>query len=156
MAELFQQTGAAKYYSFTNECEGVTGPPGSELFIWGFAGDAGSNPATSTNQKMPNLPTTHKPKWKRVLEAKADMRRRRKRALPTDHPRWRRIRAKVLDNEPWCRHCREQGKWTPADQVDHINGRSEDNRKSNLQPLCAPCHHKKTALERRAKKECCE
>lgn len=60
------------------------------------------------------------------------------------------MRKAVLDAEPLCRHCSEEGRITPAVEVDHINGRADraqDYERSNLQPLCRAHHSIKTALE---------
>lgn len=63
---------------------------------------------------------------------------------------WARLRADILAEEPLCRHCKAQGKLTPATEVDHIvDSRadySDDNSRENLQSLCKPCHSLKTRL----------
>lgn len=59
-------------------------------------------------------------------------------------------RARILKGEPLCRHCREKGITTRAQEVDHIvpleQGGTYDD--SNAQPLCIPCHQAKTAKDR--------
>ena len=73
--------------------------------------------------------------------------RQAKRALPTSSSAWRELRAKVLDAEPYCRGCRKRGVAKLASQVDHEDGNSCNNELWNLQPLCASCHSRKTAME---------
>lgn len=64
--------------------------------------------------------------------------------------RWRRVRARVLADEPMCRHCQAQGYTTPATEVDHIvplaRGGARLDR-NNLQSLCHDHHAEKTAKE---------
>jgi 5-methylcytosine-specific restriction enzyme A len=60
---------------------------------------------------------------------------------------WRRVRAEVLRNEPFCRMCK-----APATDVDHIapfQGLADPRRLAltNLRPLCAPCHRRRTAAQ---------
>ena len=54
---------------------------------------------------------------------------------------WRKIRAQVLRDNPWCVVCHAQ-----ATVVDHIvslrKGGTHD--RENLQPMCHPCHNRKT------------
>ena len=56
---------------------------------------------------------------------------------------WRRVRAQVLRDNPFCQFC-----GAPAEQVDHIQRLSErpDLRldPSNLRALCHSCHSKRT------------
>lgn len=73
--------------------------------------------------------------------------RQAKRALPTNSAKWRRIRAMVLAEQPLCVHCEKRGRLTPALHVDHIDNDSHNNKRSNLQGLCAECHSRKTATE---------
>ena len=64
--------------------------------------------------------------------------------------RWKRVRQVVLSFEPLCRICMSHGRVTAASEVDHIVPRSEGGDlydRSNLQPLCQPCHFDKTARE---------
>lgn len=70
--------------------------------------------------------------------------------LPTNSVQWRSIRAQVLKEEPHCRLCLTQGKRVLGNEVDHIDGQAatlHDNRRSNLQTLCKPCHSSKTMRE---------
>lgn len=66
--------------------------------------------------------------------------------------RWRAVSARVLRDEPVCRHCARAGLTEPATQVDHIVGlalapdRAFDP--TNLQPLCTACHARKSTAER--------
>ncbi len=69
-----------------------------------------------------------------------------RRAIPLNSTRWRKLRARILAEEPLCRMCSE-----PATDVDHISGDPSDNRRVNLQGLCHACHSHKTARERAGK-----
>ncbi len=57
---------------------------------------------------------------------------------------WRKVRLRVLDSEPLCRFCKVEGRITPANEVDHIDGNSRNNDRANLRPLCKPCHSART------------
>jgi 5-methylcytosine-specific restriction protein A len=65
--------------------------------------------------------------------------------------RWRQLRDSVLKKEPLCRMCDAEGKVVAANEVDHIIPHKGDQAlmfdRSNLQPLCKPCHSRKTATE---------
>ncbi len=60
---------------------------------------------------------------------------------------WRKVRVMVLNEEPLCRECLKEGKTTPANEVDHIDGDARNLSRENLQPLCKPCHSRKTVRE---------
>lgn len=64
---------------------------------------------------------------------------------------WVKLRKQVLTEEPTCRVCLvERGVVTAATQVDHIRAKADggtDDR-SNLRPLCRPCHDRKSASDR--------
>lgn len=64
---------------------------------------------------------------------------------------WRRLRTQVLAEEPLCRTCSGQGLTVPATEVDHIvsKERGGEDTRDNLQPLCTPCHSRKTVQEDR-------
>lgn len=60
--------------------------------------------------------------------------------------RWRKVRAIVLSEEPFCRACRKQ----PSNEVDHVVPRAQGGEpfeRGNLQGMCKPCHSTKTAME---------
>ena len=65
--------------------------------------------------------------------------------------RWRKARASFLRMHPLCVMCQAEGLTVAATVVDHINPHRGDQRlfwdSSNWQPLCKPCHDKKTATE---------
>ncbi|HYC42354.1 MAG TPA: HNH endonuclease signature motif containing protein [Noviherbaspirillum sp.] len=64
------------------------------------------------------------------------------RTLALGNAPWRKLRALVLNDDPFCRHCGQ-----PATDVDHINNDPSDNRLENLQPLCHSCHSHKTNVD---------
>jgi 5-methylcytosine-specific restriction endonuclease McrA len=66
-------------------------------------------------------------------------------------PRWRRIRARFLRENPICVDC-----GAPATVADHdplsrvelvARGVSDPDHPRNLRPRCASCHNRRTALE---------
>jgi 5-methylcytosine-specific restriction protein A len=63
--------------------------------------------------------------------------------------RWLRLRAEVLQDEPFCRHCRQAGRRSLTVDIDHIVKHDGDPvrfwDRSNLQGLCKPCHTVKTS-----------
>ena len=66
---------------------------------------------------------------------------------------YRALRRMVLAAEPLCRICAANGFTVAAEELDHIE-RVVDRPDlafavSNFQPLCRPCHEKKTAGERK-------
>ncbi len=64
---------------------------------------------------------------------------------------WRRLRARILQRDKGlCRTCKKAGRITAADEVDHVNPKSQggDDNPANLAAICAPCHRAKTAKER--------
>ena len=87
---------------------------------------------------MPNLPTALKTNYKT---------RKKERKYKTNHPTWLKLRAAQLRREPLCVDCNKQGKVTPANTVDHIDGNSWNNLQSNLQSMCTSCHTIKTNRE---------
>ena len=66
--------------------------------------------------------------------------------------RWRSYAAHYLRAQPLCADCKQAGIITPATQVDHIVPCTSDRDPnfwltSNHQPLCRPCHGRKTRSE---------
>ena len=70
-----------------------------------------------------------------------------RRTIPLQSAQWQRLRASVLTGEPMCRHCINEGRTTPATDLDHASGDPSDNSPENLQPLCHECHSRKTAAD---------
>ena len=68
-----------------------------------------------------------------------------------DSPRWRKLRAFVLAEEPLCRLCAEMGRDTPANTVDHIQPHKNNPNlffdRNNLQSLCASCHSRHKRIQ---------
>ena len=62
--------------------------------------------------------------------------------------RWQKARSRYLHSHPLCIECQKAGKLTKATVVDHITPHRGDQKlfwdESNWQPLCKPCHDKKT------------
>ena len=58
--------------------------------------------------------------------------------------RWQKLRKAFLASNPICALCPR-----PATEVDHIVAKAKggDDKWSNLQALCKPCHARKTAQE---------
>jgi 5-methylcytosine-specific restriction protein A len=61
-----------------------------------------------------------------------------------DRVAWRRLRARVLREEPFCLDCDRDGLTTRAVEVDHVDGNPANNSLSNLRPLCKSHHSRKT------------
>ncbi|MCY8380123.1 HNH endonuclease signature motif containing protein [Bacillus haynesii] len=65
--------------------------------------------------------------------------------------KWRKARQSYLSKHPFCVSCMKEGRRVPATVVDHITPHKGDKKlfwdSSNWQPLCAPCHNRKTAKE---------
>ena len=62
-----------------------------------------------------------------------------------NNPRWRKLRAAFLQQHPLCVYCRQMGRTTAANTVDHIRPHSGENDPlcwdwNNLQALCGSCH----------------
>lgn len=61
------------------------------------------------------------------------------------------MRVKHLADHPWCAACLLEGKYEPADEVDHIKAHGGSPSlffdESNLQSLSKRCHSRKTLQE---------
>lgn len=77
--------------------------------------------------------------------ARSKYARQAKREFATNSKAWRSIRAIVLADDPLCQTCKAMGYIVEAKDVDHIDGDSHNNVRSNLQSLCHSCHSRKTA-----------
>ena len=68
---------------------------------------------------------------------------------------WRRARAYYLAHNPLCVHCLAIGRTTTATDVDHVVPHKGSYSlfwdAENWQPLCKPCHSRKTADDERPK-----
>ena len=64
---------------------------------------------------------------------------------------WRSASKAYLQAHPLCVRCMQKGKYTKATVVDHIIPFRGDMKlfwdRNNWQPLCKPCHDKKTWTE---------
>jgi 5-methylcytosine-specific restriction endonuclease McrA len=63
---------------------------------------------------------------------------------------WERMRRMQLACQPWCEDCIEQGLFTPACDVDHVEPHRGDPVKfytGKLRSLCHSCHSRKTQQE---------
>ena len=65
---------------------------------------------------------------------------------------WTKARAAYLASHPLCARCQRDGRVTAAGVVDHIVPHRGDkalfwDSDGNWQPLCKPCHDRKTATE---------
>ena len=98
---------------------------------------------------MPNLPPKHRPATTGV-----------KRHVPVERTtaakrgysyKWQQARLGFLAKHPMCAECAKRGLVTEATAVDHIIPHGGDKARfwdsSNWQPICKPCHSKKTAKE---------
>jgi 5-methylcytosine-specific restriction protein A len=64
--------------------------------------------------------------------------------------RWQKFRQWFLAKHPLCVDCLRGGRCVEATEVDHIVALRRGGDKyalENLQPLCKPCHSRKTAQE---------
>lgn len=71
-----------------------------------------------------------------------------RRTIPLNSATWRKLRARVLAEEPLCRMCSARDLVTVATDVDHHDGNPGNNDRCNLVSLCHACHSHKTARER--------
>jgi 5-methylcytosine-specific restriction protein A len=99
---------------------------------------------------MPSQAPRHKPASPNAPKhqtAQERDHRQGRRMYATNHRVWRAIRAEQLQHEPLCRVCMASNRVTAANEVDHIDGDSFNNKPSNMQSLCKPCHSAKTVKE---------
>ena len=64
---------------------------------------------------------------------------------------WQKISRQYLQAHPLCAECMRQGRYKKANVVDHITPHRGDPRlfwdEANWQPMCKPCHDRKTLTE---------
>ena len=65
------------------------------------------------------------------------------------HQWTKRRNAVMIRDDYLCQTCQRNGRDTAAQEVDHINPKSQDggDELSNLEAICKPCHAVKTAAE---------
>ncbi|MBT0626071.1 HNH endonuclease [Pseudomonas fluorescens] len=84
-------------------------------------------------------------------EAKRRERQRETSAQRGYSYKWQQARKAYLAKYPLCVECERQGLVVAANHVDHIRPHKGDWTifwdSSNWQPLCHPCHSRKTAAE---------
>lgn len=90
------------------------------------------------------------PTHRRAEQRRIDERRGSAAARGYDS-RWRKARVGYLRSHPMCAECARDGIVTAASVVDHIIPHKGDKTLfwdyDNWQPLCKPCHDRKTARE---------
>lgn len=62
---------------------------------------------------------------------------------------WKRTRAQVRREEPFCRLC----KVNPTQVVDHVDGNWRNRSRRNLRGLCGTCNNKRTGAQHAAKRK---
>ncbi|MET0154758.1 MAG: HNH endonuclease signature motif containing protein [Rickettsiales bacterium] len=99
---------------------------------------------------MPTQPRRHRPSYAgRHSSTIRETEKRRGSAASRGYGhRWRKERAAYLAAHPLCRECERRGEVRQADIVDHVVPHKGDMAAfwdvSNWQPLCKPCHDRKT------------
>ena len=103
---------------------------------------------------MPQRPPIHRPVGRRdKRERDRDTDRKRDPAIRALYrsARWLREWRLFLARHPLCAECQRHDRLTPASVVDHIIPHRGDTDRfwdqTGWQPLCAPCHSRKTAAE---------
>lgn len=103
-------------------------------------------PELTADRYCPQHTQAAKQEWRASLEAKRGT--ARERGYTT---RWDKARATFLRRNPLCTVCKVAGLIKGSELVDHIIPHRGDKRlfwdHNNWQPLCEPCHRRKTARE---------
>ena len=103
------------------------------------------------------MPTIYRPKKK---QTRPNTGKRKQRQAVYNTPRWKKLRAaKIMDN-PLCEICEREGRTTPAQHVHHIisfmDGFTADECDrlaydyDNLMSLCVECHRKEHGNDKRS------
>ena len=97
---------------------------------------------------MPFAPPVHRPHGKRKRAVAKPRLSSHARGYGS---RWEKLRAVFLRQHPLCASCESEGRCTAATEVDHVIPHRGDQAlfwaPGNLQPMCKPCHSRKTARE---------
>ena len=80
----------------------------------------------------------------KILAPKKIAALKKDRRYKTNSTTWRKLRAAQLHRKPLCEDCKESGRVTPANTVDHIDGDTWNNQPHNFRSLCTRCHTIKT------------
>ena len=80
----------------------------------------------------------------KILAPKKIAALKKDRRYKTNSTTWRKLRSAQLIRQPLCEDCSKEGRVTPANTVDHINGNTYNNSYTNLRSLCVRCHTIKT------------
>lgn len=96
-------------------------------------------------------PRTHRPSRSRTPRHTPAEQQRRTSTQRGYGYRWQQTRIGFLKSHPLCAECERQGRVRQANEVDHIIPHKGDMDlfwdRDNWQPMCAPCHSRKTATE---------
>ena len=99
---------------------------------------------------MPTAPPVHRPRGSRAsVQSKVAVRAKTV-DLGYDW-RWRKASHGFLMRFPLCAPCQAKGRITAATEVDHVQPHRGDQSlfwsEDNWQPICKPCHSRKTSSE---------
>lgn len=65
---------------------------------------------------------------------------------------WRNLALRVRQEEMICRLCKEEGRTSPAEVCDHIDGDFRNCERSNLRAICRECDRKLSAQQHARKR----
>lgn len=71
------------------------------------------------------------------------------RLLPLNSDAWRKLRRRVLAEQPLCAECEVHGELVPSHDIDHQDNDKNNNDRVNLVGLCQTHHSRKTWFEMR-------
>lgn len=78
----------------------------------------------------------------RIAKTLKERQRETGRTLALNGAAWRKLRALVLSERPFCEICGQ-----PATDVDHADNDPTNNSRDNLASLCHECHSRKTQAD---------
>ena len=98
------------------------------------------------NRSVPSKPTTFSSRPKAPTPRRGGSAALRDRTLA-----YRKLRERLLSEEPLCRYCRQRGLVTAATVLDHVLALSlgGNDNPANLAPACTACNDEKAAAEKR-------